>query len=103
MNWSKYHAKKCEIDGIKFASKMEGARYVELKLLEQAGEIKDLKLQVSYPIIVNGYKICKYIADFVYKENGKIIVEDKKGVLTPAFRLKQKLMRAVHNIEIRIT
>ena len=101
--WHKYHAKKCEIDGIKFASQAEGRRYTELKLLERAKGIKKLLLQVRYPLVVNKVKICTYVADFVYWENGKEVVEDVKGMILPIFKLKMKLMKALYDIDIRIT
>jgi len=100
---NKFRAKRCEIDGIKFASKAEAKRYLELKLLEKNKRIKGLALQVSYPLVVNGFKICTYIADFVYQEDGKTIVEDKKGMILPIFKLKMKLMKALYGIDIRIT
>lgn len=97
----KYHAKPTEIDGIRFASKKEGRRYQELKLLEMAGEIENLELHPSFKIEVNGEKVCRYIADFRYREKGREIVEDAKGVRTPVYILKRKLMKAVHGIEIK--
>ncbi len=92
-----------DYDMIKFPSKGEAKRYVELLLLVRAGMIQDLELQVTFMLDVNGMLICKYIADFVYQEGGKEVVEDSKGVRTPAYRLKAKLMRAVHGITIRET
>jgi hypothetical protein len=98
---SKYHAIKTEVDGIVFASKREASRYSELKLLEAAGEIFDLKLQPKFPIVVNKQKICTYIADFEYElSDGTKITEDVKGVKTPVYRLKKKLMKACFGIEI---
>lgn len=44
---------------------------------------------------------CAYYADFVYFENGERIVEDVKGVRTEAYKIKRKLMRWIHGIEIR--
>jgi hypothetical protein len=98
---SKYHAIKTEVDGYIFASKREASRYSELKLLESAGEIFNLKLQPKFPIAVNKQKICTYIADFEYEtKDGTIITEDVKGVKTPVYRLKKKLMKACFGIEI---
>ena len=99
----KYNAKSCVIDGIRFDSLKEGRRYTELKLLEHAGIITELSLQPSFKLQVNGVLICKYIGDFKYLENGELIIEDVKGVKTREFRLKQKLMKAIHDIEITIT
>ena len=101
----KYGNKKVTIDGIKFDSKWEGERYLYIKSLERAGRVKDLELQVRYNLIVNEQKICAYIADFRYKREDKDgewheIVEDAKGVETPEFKLKKKLMKACLGIEI---
>ena len=102
---SKFGAKKTVVDGITFDSKWESERYGQLKAMERGGIVTDLELQVKYDIVINDIKICKYIADFVYKEessDGKIreIVEDAKGFETPEFKLKKKLMKAVHGIDI---
>ena len=100
---SKYGAVKTTVNGIKFASKREAKRYGELRLLERACEIKNLALQVRYPLIINGVKICTYIADFTYTENGFEIVEDSKGFRTATYRFKAKLMKACLGITIRET
>ena len=105
---SKFGAKKTVVDGITFDSKWESERYGQLKAMERGGIVTDLKLQVKYDIVINDIKICKYIADFVYKEespDGKIreIVEDAKGFETPEFKLKKKLMKAVHGIDIYLS
>lgn len=98
---SKYRAKKTTLDGIKFDSKKEADRYWELKILQKQNKIRNLKLQVPYLIAVNNQNICKYIADFVYDDSqGNSIVEDVKGVATPAYKLKKKLMKAVYGINI---
>tara|TARA_R100001015_G_scaffold9844_1_gene3860 strand:- start:871 stop:1245 length:375 start_codon:yes stop_codon:yes gene_type:complete len=105
---SKYGNKKTTIHGITFDSKWESERYLYLKSLEKAGRIKDLELQPRYNILVNDQKICAYVADFKYnKENAdgiwEHIVEDAKGVETPEFKLKKKLMKAVFDIEIYLS
>ena len=99
----KYRNIKTTVDGITFDSKRESIRYCELKLLAKAKKIKNLRLQVPYVIRVNGEKICKYIADFVYVEDGQEIVEDVKGMRTREYVLKRKLMKAVFGIDIRET
>lgn len=126
MSWnyyggSKYKAKKVEVDGIKFDSKREARRYEELLILEQAGEIKDLKRQVKYILIpaqrepdsvgarggrIKGKLIereCAYVADFVYTDTatGELIVEDVKGMRTSEYIVKRKLMLWVNNIRIK--
>jgi hypothetical protein len=100
---SKYGNKKTVIDGITFDSKKEAGRYQELRLLERAGEIAHLELQPRYAIEINGVKVCTYVADFRYtpKGGGKEIIEDVKGMKTPVYNLKKKLMKAVKMIEIR--
>jgi len=105
---SKFGAKKTIVDGITFDSKWESERYGQLKAMERGGIVTDLKLQVKYDIVINDIKICKYIADFVYKEESpdgeiKEIVEDAKGFETPEFKLKKKLMKAVHGIDIYLS
>lgn len=104
---NKYHAKKTTFNGIKFDSKHERDRYVELALMEKAKAIQDLKCQVSFPLIKkssHGREI-KYIADFVYYENGKMVVEDTKSpaTRTPVYRLKKRLMAEIYDIEIKET
>ena len=106
--YNKYNAKKTEFMGYKFDSKWEAERYGQLASMQMAGVVEDLERQVKFDIIVNDHKICKYIADFVYiltHENGKKekIVEDAKGVQTTDFKIKKKLMKAVFDIEIKIS
>lgn len=115
---TKYKAKRTKmlIPGhgeMTFASKREAERAVELALMEKAGKIRDLEFQVRYRILVNGVKICDYVADFRYWE-GRIVeiegteglqglsqvVEDSKGYRTKEYKLKRKLMKAVHGIEV---
>lgn len=106
---NKFNAKKTVFMGIKFDSKWEAERYGQLVAMERAGAIRNLERQVRYNIQVNNQKICQYVADFVYEDLGidgetpVKIVEDAKGVETPEFKLKKKLMKAVHNIEIKIS
>ena len=98
-NYSKYRAIKTEVDGIWFASKKEAKRYQELRLLEEAGEITHLELQPIYEINYKGEKICKYQADFRYFDQKKRmrVVEDVKGMKTPVYRLKKKLVEAFYH------
>ena len=106
---SKYHSRKTEIDGIIFDSKKEANRYCELKLMERAGEITDLRRQVRYeinqPYEIAGKKIrgIYYVADFVYYDNetGEPIVEDVKGMRTDVYKIKKKLFESKYNIEIK--
>lgn len=125
---SKYRAVRTEVDGITFASKKEAARYGELKLLEKAGSIRALELQPVFALRVaatrthewkNGplagksvtfnvdKKVGVYLADFQYEELTETggrwdrVVEDVKGVRTPVYRLKKKMVEAIYGITIR--
>jgi hypothetical protein len=100
---SKYGNRKTVVDGITFDSIRESKRFGELSLMQKAGLISGLELQQSFDIVVNGMKICRYVADFVYIEKTRRIVEDVKGVKTPSYTLKKKLMLACHGITIRET
>lgn len=99
---SKYSNVKCEEDGYRFDSQAERRRYRELKHLVAAGAIEGLVLQPPFPLEVNGQKIATYRADFLYfdRERGQAVVEDVKGALTPVYRLKKKLVKAIHGVEI---
>lgn len=101
-NRSKYGAQKTTVDGIEFDSKAEARRYGELRLLERAGKIKNLERQVRYDLEVNGVKIGFYKADFRYwdQASSQQVVEDVKGMRTPVFAIKAKLMKALHRVEI---
>ena len=99
----KYHSRKTVVNGITFDSKLEADRYQQLLLLEKAGEICDLTLQMEFQIF-HGYrdpetgekeKSAFYVADFVYLDckARKWIAEDTKGIETKEFRLKWKLVK----------
>lgn len=97
---SKYSAKKVQIDGITFDSQAEASRYVELRNMERAELISDLKVHETFRLVVNGILVCSYECDFRYLQDGRRITEDVKGVKTRDYQIKRKLMKAVHNIEI---
>lgn len=100
---SKYGAKKCVLDGVGFDSMREARRYRELKLLERAGEIAELRLQVPFELIPKqgGERPVIYVADFVYTDkDGRTVVEDAKGYRTREYIIKRKLMLWRHGIEI---
>ena len=98
---SKYHNKRIEIDGIWFDSMKEGATYQNLKLLKKTGAIRSFERQEEYPLVVNGQMICKYRCDFrVVWKDGRIEIWDVKGFRTREYRIKKKLMAAIHKIEI---
>jgi len=100
---TKYNSRKTEVDGFVFDSKREANRYSELKLLQRVGEIGSLELQPRFEVVINGQHICNYFADFRYvdfRPNGREVIEDVKGVKTPIYRLKKKLVEAVFEITI---
>lgn len=95
---SKYHAKKVTVNGYEYDSKKESKRAVELDYLEKIGKIKDLQKQVRF-LLQDGYvnnqgkkiRPISYIADFVYTQNDKKIVEDTKGFRTEVYLIKKKI------------
>lgn len=122
---NKYGNVKGTYDGITFDSRKEANRYAELKLLQRAGEIRDLERQKPYELIPAQYesyprygkdgkrlkdgercveKSCRYVADFVYTtRDGKVVVEDTKSeaTRTKEYTIKRKLMLYVHGIRVR--
>lgn len=103
---SKYRNVPIEIDGRRFASKAEGKRYLELKLMERAKVFTLLRLQPRYELYAGAKseKICTYVGDFEYfiPETGTFVTEDVKGMLTPEFKLKAKLFKANLGYDITI-
>ena len=102
---SKYHAQRVDAEDGKFDSKLEFRRWRELKLLERAGVITELKRQVRIPLIPQskyGREIA-YVADFSYREDEKIVIEDTKSeaTKTPLYRLKKRLVAEKYGIEIK--
>lgn len=108
MGFVKYHNTKVKINGEIFDSKKEAARWQELLLLQRAGKISHLNRQVTYTLIPSQYidgkcveRSVKYVADFVYHQDGQLVVEDTKGMKTPEYVLKRKLMLSVYGIRIK--
>lgn len=106
----KYRNVPVVVDGVRFASKAEAARDAELQLLERAGRIRNIRRQPKFDLVVNGKKVCRYVGDWQYTELGEHgrqrfeVVEDRKGVLTPAFKIKWALAKALHpEIEWRLS
>lgn len=115
----KYGNKKTTVDGITFDSMKEAKRYKELSLMERSGAIQDLQRQVKFVLIpaqrepdtigkkggIHKGKLiereCAYVADFVYQENGKTVVEDTKGMRTTEYVIKRKMMLHFHGIRIK--
>lgn len=123
---SKYGSVKVTTsDGITHDSQKEANRWCELKLLERAGKITNLERQVAFELIPAQYesvprvsktgkqlkdkqvlieKSVKYIADFVYRECGKLVVEDVKSPATAkkeSYIIKRKLLYWVYGIKIK--
>jgi hypothetical protein len=106
---NKYRNRKIVVDNIRFDSNLEATRYRQLKLLQRAKQISNLRLQVPF-LLQEGFKKngkthrkIEYIADFVYEENGQTIVEDVKGLQTDVFKLKHKIFEKVYpDLELKI-
>lgn len=94
----KFNAVRCESDGVKFASKKELKRYLELKSLKQQGEIIFFLMQTPFHLPAS----VKYVCDFqVFWANGDITFEDVKGMKTPIYILKKKQVENIYPIEIK--
>ena len=115
---NKYKNKKVHTPDGDFDSMREFKRWNVLKKAEESGDIQELRRQVPFELIphqeletprtrkgkshtVQKTELAvKYFADFTYKVDGKLVVEDTKGVRTPEYVIKRKLMKWVHGIEI---
>lgn len=97
-------ARKTNYNGKVFDSKFEAGEAQELEIRKRAKDIKDYATQVNFPLVVNGYKIATYIADFVITHNdGSKEIWESKGFPTPTFKLKWKLVEALYSDEYKIT
>lgn len=105
----KYNNTKVTIGARTFDSQKEAKRYKELLMLSRGRRIQDLQCQVSFDLIpaqkINGrtHRKIRYIADFVYTEDGNQVVEDVKGYRTKEYALKKRMMKLFYNIDIRET
>lgn len=99
---TKYGAKRTLYDGVTYASKREAAYAAELDQLKLAEDgVAYWTPQPEFPLVVNGVKIGKYIADFkVHWKDGRVTIVDVKGMATPVYRLKKKLVKALYGIEV---
>lgn len=122
----KYGNKKVVVDGMEFDSKKEANRWAELRILEKAGLISDLRRQVKFVLIPAQYEEstevyqrgpnkgkpkrgklleheCSYVADFMYRvtETDRTAVEDTKGFQTKDYIIKRKLMLERYKIQIK--
>lgn len=98
---SKYHAVRTRVDGFVFDSKREAERYQVLLVRGRVGHLTNLELQPSYPLIVAGVTVGTYRADFAYDTGGCHVVEDVKGMRTPVYRLKKKIVEALYGFKIQ--
>lgn len=99
----KYKAVPIKIDGIHFPSTVEAQHYAELKILERAGEITDLKVHPRYPITINKQLICIVELDFSYRDKQKLPhVDDVKGMDTAVSRLKRKMVEAAYGLKVTV-
>lgn len=104
---SKYRNNKFTNEHGTWDSNKEWKRWQELTILRNAGEIYSLtrdKKDCTFKFVINGKHVCSYVADAVYMENGEKVVEDTKSPVTrnlPVYRIKNKLMQACFNINIR--
>lgn len=116
---NKLHAEKVNMtmpDGtlMHFDSKREARRYMNLWLMQRAGEITNLRTQVKYPLLPkqerkDGTKerAIDYVADFVYEKDGETVAEDSKGFRNTSsatykvFVMKRKMMLYFHGITVK--
>ena len=106
---TKHKAVRVVVDGMKFASKLEGSEWLKLKLRQKAGEIRNLRRQVRFSLFTNGGEhIGTYAADMVFEElqegAWKRVVADVKSAHTrklPGWARTKKMMLACHNISVR--
>lgn len=95
----KYGNVRTETDAGMADSKAEAERWAELRLMERAGLISDLKFHTRHPLPAG----IVYEDDASYTEGGRRVVEDVKGCQTAAFRLKWRLMREIYpDVELRL-
>jgi len=99
---TKYRNKITLVDGIRFDSKAEAKRWIKLRELYHQGVITKLGRQPKYPFHLHGKLMFTYIADFKYTDvhTGIEIIEDVKGVKTPIYNLKKKIIQEMYGFTI---
>lgn len=100
---TKFNSVPTVVDGLRFDSKREAGRYLELAWLTKMHGWYDLRTQTRWPIVVNGSLVCHYVSDFDYVlPSGELVIEDVKSepTKTPIYRLKKKLMLACYGVQI---
>lgn len=102
---AKYRNRVTHVDGLRFDSAKEARIWGELQLRQKAGELVHLERQARFPLVVAGLDCGAYVADYAWIEaNGEYVVADAKSAITRrdrVYRLKRKLMRALHGVDIR--
>ena len=96
--------KVTDAEGRVHDSTKEYRRWCELQLRERNGEITGLRRQVPFALVVNDVLVCSYEADAVYREGAALVVEDTKSAITRKkrdYRIKVKLMQAIHGLQVR--
>lgn len=106
---NKYGAKKTKVGEINFDSRKEAARWMELQLLAQIGEISALRRQVKVdligqyrPLYTRTGRKMRLTVDFAYIENGVEVLEDSKGAWTRDFEVRYSVAVAM-GLNLRIT
>lgn len=111
MRKNKFNAKRTSCgatDHPAHASRKEAIRCSELQALQKGKLIRGLVQQPKFPIVIYGEKICTYIGDWVFEERGpdgewRKVLADCKGMKTPIYKIKKKLVKAIYGITIRET
>lgn len=111
----KYGAKATvTADGIRHPSVGQARRWEFLLKAQQYGLIANLRREVPFDLVVNGVKVCRYVADHVFdlagdmarevagKRTGVQVVEDYKGTITDVARIKMALYKAVYGDEVHV-
>lgn len=106
---SKYGNQVTVLDGQRFDSKSEAKRFVQLKAMQDAGQISELKTQVVFELIPaqqigeKKERAVRYVADFTYMKKGQLVIEDVKSAPTKTkeFIIKRKLMMFIHRAVVR--
>ena len=112
---SKYHNKPTERvtaagNVLLFDSQKEARRYDELILLEQAGEIRDLRMQADFTLqeaYTDGEgrraRAIRYKADFTYRMAVKRTVQDGPEHSVVRFRTEIEWVQVVEDVKSRAT
>ena len=93
----KFGAIRTEVDGIKFASRREALAFQNLELQKKAGNVIFFLRQVPFHLPGG----VRYVVDFVtFDKDGSVHFIDAKGMKTPMYIAKKKMVEAIYPIEI---